>query len=91
MAVAIDDRVELRVIDTGPGIPLPDRDRVFVPFQRLGDTSTDGLGLGLALSRGLVEAMAGTLELAETPGGGLTLVISLPAVEAESPRTGVTA
>lgn len=89
-AVAVGDRVELKVIDTGPGIPLPDRDRVFVPFQRLGDTSTDGLGLGLALSRGLVEAMAGTLELAETPGGGLTLVISLPAVAVEGWRTEVT-
>lgn len=74
------DRVEIRVVDNGPGIPRADRDRVFVPFQRLGDTSPLGLGLGLALSRGLVEAMAGTLELAETPGGGLTVVISLPAV-----------
>ncbi|KQY62479.1 MULTISPECIES: DUF4118 domain-containing protein [unclassified Nocardioides] len=78
-AGVVGERVELRVIDTGPGIPVADRDRVFVPFQRLGDTSTEGLGLGLALSRGLVEAMAGSLELAETPGGGLTVVISLPA------------
>jgi len=88
-AVAVADRVELRVIDTGPGIPVADRDRVFVPFQRLGDTSTAGLGLGMALSRGLVEAMAGTLELSETPGGGLTLVISLPAVGADSSRAEV--
>ena len=57
---------------------MTDRDRVFLPFQRLGDTSTTGLGLGLALSRGLVEAMAGTLALEDTPGGGLTLVVSLP-------------
>jgi len=78
-AVATHDRVELRVVDNGPGIPVPDRDRVFVPFQRLGDSSTTGLGLGLALSRGLVEAMAGTLDLRETPGGGVTHVISLPA------------
>jgi two-component system sensor histidine kinase KdpD len=77
-AVAVGDRVELRVVDTGPGIPVADRDRVCLPFQRLGDASTTGLGLGLALSRGLVEAMAGTLELTDTPGGGLTLVISLP-------------
>jgi two-component system, OmpR family, sensor histidine kinase KdpD len=84
------DRVELRIIDTGPGIPVTDRDRVFLPFQRLGDASTTGLGLGLALSRGLVEAMAGTLELEDTPGGGLTMVVSLPAALAASPRARVT-
>ena len=73
-------RVELRVIDRGPGIPRAERDRAFLPFQRLGDTSTSpGVGLGLALSRGLTEAMGGTLDPRETPGGGLTMVISLPA------------
>jgi two-component system sensor histidine kinase KdpD len=79
-ASALGDRVELRVADRGPGIPEPDRDRVFVPFQRLGDTdNTTGVGLGLALSRGLTEAMGGALEPEETPGGGLTMVLSLPA------------
>jgi two-component system sensor histidine kinase KdpD len=72
------DRVELRVIDRGPGIPPPELDRVFAPFQRLGDTdNTTGVGLGLALSRGLTEAMGGTLTPEETPGGGLTMVVSL--------------
>ncbi len=71
-------RVEARVIDRGPGIAAEDRQRIFTPFQRLGDTDERGLGLGLALSRGLLEAMEGTLEPDDTPGGGLTMVISLP-------------
>src|SRR4029077_19632089 len=71
-ASALGDRVELRVVDQGPGIPADDRDRIFVPFQRLGDTdNTTGVGLGLALSRGLTEVMGGTLDPDETPGGGL--------------------
>ena len=54
---------------------------MFVPFQRLGDTdNTTGIGLGLALSKGLTEAMDGTLVPEETPGGGLTMLLSLPAV-----------
>lgn len=88
-AAAVAGRVEVRVIDTGPGIAVADRDRVFVPFQRLGDTGSTGLGLGLALCRGLVEAMAGTLRLEETPGGGLTSVVSLPAAAAEAPQVQV--
>jgi two-component system sensor histidine kinase KdpD len=73
-------RVELRVVDTGPGIPGDRRDEVFVPFQRLGDTdNSTGLGLGLALSKGFVEGMGGTIEAEDTPGGGLTMVVSLPA------------
>ena len=82
-ASALASRVELRVADRGPGIPEPERDSMFVPFQRLGDTdNTTGVGLGLALSRGLTEAMGGTLEPEETPGGGLTMVVSLPAAAA---------
>ncbi|WP_044380642.1 sensor histidine kinase [Streptomyces noursei] len=82
-ASALAGRVELRIIDRGPGIQLPDRERAFEPFQRLGDTdNTTGLGLGLALSRGLTEAMGGTLVPEETPGGGLTMVVSLPAAPA---------
>jgi two-component system sensor histidine kinase KdpD len=79
-ASVLGDRVELRVIDRGPGIPEQDKERMFVPFQRLGDTdNTTGVGLGLALSRGLTEAMGGTLTAEDTPGGGLTMTVSLPA------------
>jgi len=80
-ASRLGDRVEVRVVDRGPGIPSDQWDRVFQPFQRLGDTdNTTGVGLRLALARGLTEAMGGTLEPEETPGGGLTMVVSLPAV-----------
>jgi len=83
IASSLGDRVELRVVDRGPGVPKSQRDRIFVPFQRLGDTdNTTGVGLGLALSRGLTEAMGGTLEPEETPGGGMTMTLSLPAVPA---------
>jgi two-component system sensor histidine kinase KdpD len=72
--------VEVRVIDRGPGIPTADWDRIFTPFQRLGDTdNTTGVGLGLALSRGLTEAMGGELVPEDTPGGGLTMVVRLRA------------
>ncbi|WEO93179.1 ATP-binding protein [Streptomyces sp. FXJ1.172] len=78
-ASALAGRVELRVVDRGPGLPPEGRERLFEPFQRLGDTdNTTGLGLGLALARGLTEAMNGTLSPEDTPGGGLTMVVSLP-------------
>ncbi|MGW3283651.1 ATP-binding protein [Streptomyces sp. NPDC001002] len=81
-ASALAGRVELRVVDRGPGLPPTGRDRLFEPFQRLGDTdNTTGLGLGLALARGLTEAMNGTLTPEDTPGGGLTMVVSLPFAE----------
>jgi two-component system sensor histidine kinase KdpD len=78
--IALGSRVEVRVADRGPGISAEDQQRVFQPFQRLGDrTAGSGIGLGLALSRGLTEAMSGTLSMEQTPGGGLTMVLSLPA------------
>jgi two-component system sensor histidine kinase KdpD len=72
--------VELRVIDRGPGIAAAERERVFEPFQRLGDApSGQGVGLGLAVARGLTEAMDGGLTAEDTPGGGLTMVVTLGA------------
>jgi two-component system sensor histidine kinase KdpD len=84
-AAAVEARVELRVVDHGPGVPGSDRDRLFAPFQRLGDRpGGQGLGLGLAVARGLTEAMGGTLTAEDTPGGGLTMVVSLPAARISS-------
>ena len=79
-AVAAQDRVDLHVVDRGPGIPPARREDVFLPFQRLGDRSNgSGVGLGLAVARGFVEAMGGRISVEDTPGGGVTMVISLEA------------
>jgi len=78
-ASALGPAVEIRVIDHGPGIPEDRWGDVFLPFQGRGDRDNHtGVGLGLALSRGLTEAMGGTLTPEETPGGGLTMILSLP-------------
>ena len=86
-AGTLGDRVELRVVDRGPGVPLAERERVFAPFQRLGDTpSGQGVGLGLAVARGLTESMDGSLTAEDTPGGGLTMVVSMRAAPLPAPQ-----
>jgi two-component system, OmpR family, sensor histidine kinase KdpD len=73
--------MQIRVVDRGPGVPEGQNDQLFAPFQRLGDRdNSTGVGLGLALSRGLTDAMGGTLAAEDTPGGGLTMTITLPVV-----------
>ncbi len=77
--------LQLRIADRGPGVTDERREDIFVPFQRLGDTdNTTGLGLGLALSKGFTEGMGGTLDADDTPGGGLTMVVSLPLAPVDS-------
>ncbi|MFI7178527.1 ATP-binding protein [Streptomyces spororaveus] len=78
-ASALADRLELRVVDRGPGVPDEAKDRIFEAFQRHGDAPAGtGVGLGLAVARGFLEAMDGTLTAEDTPGGGLTMVLTLP-------------
>lgn len=72
-------QVSLRVVDHGPGIPQDARDEVFLPFQRRGDRSNGaGVGLGLAVARGLLGAVDATVAVEDTPRGGTTMVIALP-------------
>ena len=69
----------LRVVDRGVGVPEGAKEAIFAPFQRYGDAPRGtGVGLGLAVARGLVEAMGGTIGAEDTPGGGLTVVLELP-------------
>jgi two-component system, OmpR family, sensor histidine kinase KdpD len=78
-AEAYDGVVEVSVVDHGPGVPSADHDRIFEPFQRLGDQDmSTGIGLGLAVARGFVEAISGALRPSTTPGGGLTMTVTLP-------------
>ncbi|PTN00405.1 two-component system sensor histidine kinase KdpD [Streptomyces sp. VMFN-G11Ma] len=86
-ASAIADRVEVRVVDRGPGVPDEAKERIFEPFQRYGDAPRGaGVGLGLAVARGFTEAMGGTLDAEDTPGGGLTMVLTLRSAAAHAPE-----
>ncbi|MEV4331111.1 sensor histidine kinase KdpD [Streptomyces sp. NPDC049597] len=77
-ASALGERVELRVADRGSGVPDEAKERIFEPFQRYGDAPRGaGVGLGLAVARGFVECMGGTLTAEDTPGGGMTMVLTL--------------
>lgn len=85
------DELVISVIDHGPGVVATARQSMFEPFQRLGDTNTaTGVGLGLAVARGFIEAMAGSVTAGETPGGGLTMTVRLPSATQparSAPRT----
>jgi two-component system, OmpR family, sensor histidine kinase KdpD len=73
-------RVLINVVDEGPGVAKGAAEQMFEPFQRLGDTdNSTGLGLGLSVAKGFVEAMGGTIAATDTPGGGLTILVDLEA------------
>ncbi|GAU69558.1 putative two-component histidine kinase [Streptomyces sp. NBRC 110611] len=85
-ASALGDRVEVRIADRGPGVPDSAKGRIFEPFQRYGDAPRGaGVGLGLAVARGFAEAMGGTLAAEDTPGGGMTMVLTLRAAPGRPP------
>jgi len=82
----------IRVADHGPGVPAEDRESIFRPFQRRGDVRiARGIGLGLAIARGFTIALGGTLAVDDTPGGGCTMVLTLPLVPAAPPAAVATA
>ena len=73
-------RVLINIVDEGPGVSKGAAEQMFQPFQRLGDfDTTTGLGLGLSVAKGFVEAMDGTITATDTPGGGLTILIDMAA------------
>lgn len=79
-AARVGDRVVIAVVDEGRGIARGAEEQMFAPFQRMGDRDNNtGVGLGLSVARGFVEAMGGTIAATDTPGGGLTVVIDLAA------------
>jgi CheY-like chemotaxis protein/anti-sigma regulatory factor (Ser/Thr protein kinase) len=75
-----DGRAEISVTDTGPGIRSEDIDRVFAPFDRIGaeHTGVEGTGVGLTLSKHLVERMGGEIEVQSTVAVGSTFAVRLP-------------
>jgi two-component system sensor histidine kinase KdpD len=76
--------VLVQVIDRGPGVPEELRARIFEPFERFDPHSGIGTGLGLPVSRRLAEVLGGTLEVVDTPGGGATFTLSLPAAPGQT-------
>ncbi|MBT8048103.1 MAG: response regulator [Gammaproteobacteria bacterium] len=80
-----DGALQFRVIDTGPGIEESDRERIFQPFMRLDTGQQAGAGLGLHITRQLIDAMGGKLELDSEPGRGSTFRFTLPLGAVDAP------
>jgi CheY-like chemotaxis protein/anti-sigma regulatory factor (Ser/Thr protein kinase) len=81
--------VSITVADTGPGIAPEDLPRLFQPFERLGVQTgeIEGTGIGLAISRGLVDMMGGTIDVTSTVGEGTRFTVTLPAAERPAPAS----
>jgi signal transduction histidine kinase len=95
-ACAKDGGVQLEIVDHGRGVPDELKQRMFEPFQRLdgrggGPAAGTGVGLGLAVVKGFLDTMGGSVEAVDTPGGGLTMRVSLPAAAAPANPASVTA
>lgn len=87
VAEQCDHGVAVRVVDHGPGVPDDRKARMFAPFERLGAAPRgDGVGLGLTVAQGLAEAQGSTITAADTPGGGLTMILTLPVIRSEPTR-----
>jgi two-component system sensor histidine kinase KdpD len=82
--------VRLEVADHGPGVPDEQKELIFEPFERAGDRHP-GVGLGLAVARGFAEAMGGRIGAFDTPGGGLTVRVTLPAASEDRSELGADA
>jgi two-component system sensor histidine kinase KdpD len=83
----VDGMVRLEVVDHGPGVPDSQKERIFEPFTRVADRHP-GVGLGLAVAKGFAEAMGGRIEAGDTPGGGLTVTVTLPAASEDKSALG---
>jgi two-component system, OmpR family, sensor histidine kinase KdpD len=83
-----EDTVVLEVVDHGPGVPDEAKERIFEPFTRVGDRYA-GVGLGLAVAKGFAEAMGGRIVARDTPGGGLTVSITLSAASSDKSALGL--
>jgi two-component system, OmpR family, sensor histidine kinase KdpD len=82
-----DQSTKIEVVDHGPGVSRAQRERLFEPFQRLDDRSEAGVGLGLSVARGFIEAMGGAMAADQTSGGGLTMRMRLPLAPKPPDRT----
>ena len=82
----LDEHTTVTVIDTGHGIAAERIDQLFKPFERLGaDPNVEGTGLGLALSKSMLEMMQGQLSVESTPGQGSRFTLRLPHVQVQAP------